>query len=142
MSELFELVTSPSAAAEHSAPRRTWYRVTHAVGTTAIAAAAAKPRALGWTTLADLPATLAAELRATPTGIRVGPVRSAIGWHFATVTATEVRADPRPGRSGSDPARLAAFNRWLDERRRALVTHAEGFEHPGDPSQPDNTHRH
>ncbi|GAA2047097.1 hypothetical protein GCM10009839_59950 [Catenulispora yoronensis] len=28
------------------------------------------------------------------------------------------------------------------EIRRALVAHAPGFEHPGDPSQPDNTHRH
>lgn len=142
VSELFELVTTPTAVSGPPPPRRTWYRVTHAIGPTPHAAATAKPRSLGWTTLADLPTTLAAELRAMPTGIRVGPIRSGIGWHFATVTATEVRADPKPGRSDLDPPRLTAFNRWLDERRRELVTHAPGFEHPGDPSQPDNTHRH
>lgn len=142
VSVLFEHVTTPTIVSEPPPPRRTWYRVTHAVGPTPHAAGSAKPRSLGWTTLADLPVTLAAELRAMPTGIRVGPIRSGIGWHFATVTATEVRADPQPGRSDLDPPRLVAFNRWLDERRRALVTHAPGFEHPGDPSQPDNTHRH
>ncbi len=31
---------------------------------------------------------------------------------------------------------------WLDERRAALVRLAPGYEHPGDPRQPDNTHRH
>ena len=30
----------------------------------------------------------------------------------------------------------------LDERRAALVVLAPGYEHPGDPRQPDNTHRH
>jgi [acyl-carrier-protein] S-malonyltransferase len=71
-------------------------------------------------------------------------VRSSLGWHFATVTATEVRAAPQTARltRSADPSRLTAFTRWLDERRQALVVHAPGFEHPGDPSQPDNTHRH
>ena len=39
----------------------------------------------------------------------------------------------------SSPDRVVS---WLDERRRRLLTLAEGFEHPGDPAQPDNTHRH
>ncbi len=38
--------------------------------------------------------------------------------------------------------RLREFARWLDRRRSESLRHAPGFEHPGDPSQPDNTHRH
>ncbi len=39
-------------------------------------------------------------------------------------------------------ARRRAFRIWLDERRAALVRLGPGYEHPGDPRQPDNTHRH
>ena len=39
-------------------------------------------------------------------------------------------------------ARRRAFRVWLDARRAALVRLAPGYEHPGDPRQPDNTHRH
>ena len=39
-------------------------------------------------------------------------------------------------------ARRRAFRVWLDQRRTALVRLAPGYEHPGDPRQPDNTHRH
>lgn len=39
-------------------------------------------------------------------------------------------------------ARRQAFRRWLDARRAALVQLAPGYEHPGDPRQPDNTHTH
>ena len=39
-------------------------------------------------------------------------------------------------------ARLRVFRHWLDSRCAALVQLAPGFEHPGDPRQPDNTHRH
>jgi [acyl-carrier-protein] S-malonyltransferase len=39
-------------------------------------------------------------------------------------------------------ARRQAFRRWLDARRAALVHLAPGYEHPGDPRQPDNTHTH
>jgi [acyl-carrier-protein] S-malonyltransferase len=39
-------------------------------------------------------------------------------------------------------ARRRAFRLWLDSRRAALVRLAPGYEHPGDPRQPDNTHRH
>jgi [acyl-carrier-protein] S-malonyltransferase len=35
-----------------------------------------------------------------------------------------------------------AFRVWLDARCAALVSLAPGYEHPGDPRQPDNTHRH
>jgi [acyl-carrier-protein] S-malonyltransferase len=39
-------------------------------------------------------------------------------------------------------ARRRAFRLWLDQRRAELVRLAPGYEHPGDPRQPDNTHRH
>ncbi|AKS35793.1 hypothetical protein [Mycolicibacterium goodii] len=39
-------------------------------------------------------------------------------------------------------ARRREFRRWLDERCANLVDLAPGYEHPGDPRQPDNTHRH
>jgi [acyl-carrier-protein] S-malonyltransferase len=39
-------------------------------------------------------------------------------------------------------ARRRAFRLWLDARHAALVELAPGYEHPGDPRQPDNTHRH
>jgi [acyl-carrier-protein] S-malonyltransferase len=39
-------------------------------------------------------------------------------------------------------ARRRAFRCWLDERSAALVKLAPGYEHPGDPRQPDNTHKH
>jgi len=39
-------------------------------------------------------------------------------------------------------ARRRAFRVWLDARRAELVRLGPGYEHPGDPRQPDNTHRH
>jgi [acyl-carrier-protein] S-malonyltransferase len=39
-------------------------------------------------------------------------------------------------------ARRRAFSAWVDRRRAELLWLAPGNEHPGDPSQPDNTHRH
>lgn len=143
MSVLYDVVTEPSPDTPPHTSTRTWYRVTHAVAASPVEAAAAGETSLGWTTLDDLPAPLAAELRARPPGTRVGPVRTGLGWHFAAITATQVRAaEPAPRTDATDPARLTAFNRWLDQRRSALVANAPGFEHPGDPGQPDNTHRH
>ncbi|GAA2542420.1 DUF7158 domain-containing protein [Mycolicibacterium diernhoferi] len=39
-------------------------------------------------------------------------------------------------------ARRRAFRLWLDARCAELVQLAPGYEHPGDPRQSDNTHRH
>jgi [acyl-carrier-protein] S-malonyltransferase len=39
-------------------------------------------------------------------------------------------------------ARRRTFRHWLDARRAEFVSLAAGYEHPGDPRQPDNTHRH
>ena len=52
----------------------------------------------------------------------------------------EVRADIAAHLLAS--ARRREFRRWLDVRRAELVALAPGYEHPGDPGQPDNTHKH
>ncbi|WP_426505351.1 DUF7158 domain-containing protein [Dactylosporangium sp. McL0621] len=39
-------------------------------------------------------------------------------------------------------ARDRHFTRWLDERCAARVRLMPGFEHPGNPAQPDYTHHH
>lgn len=39
-------------------------------------------------------------------------------------------------------AQRRVFRQWLDARCAELVQLSPGYEHPGDPRQPDNTHRH
>ncbi len=48
-------------------------------------------------------------------------------------------ADPYDGDAA---ARNLVLLRWVDERVAAVVRLQPGFEHPGDVSQPDHTHRH
>ncbi|GAB1818301.1 DUF7158 domain-containing protein [Herbidospora sp. RD11066] len=76
----------------------------------------------------------------------------------ATVPPDEIRSyydrnrDRHPApfdqESGEIEARLVQarketlFARWLEARHREKVTLMPGFEHPGDPRQPDATHRH
>jgi [acyl-carrier-protein] S-malonyltransferase len=85
---------------------------------------------------------------AAAAGEVVGPVRDPLGTH--TVVVEEVRpARVRPLAEVRDEitahlvagARRRAFTAWLD-RHAADVRLEPGFEHPGDPGQPDNTHRH
>lgn len=78
---------------------------------------------------------------------------------FVSVTdAVEVSGDAVAAYAARNPSRFAdtagvaehlraaarrrAFRLWLDARCAALVELAPGYEHPGDPRQPDNTHRH
>ncbi|WP_223198647.1 peptidylprolyl isomerase [Solihabitans fulvus] len=85
---------------------------------------------------------------AEPGGV-VGPVRDALGWHALRVLASD-DGGPAPlsavrgeiDRRLTGAARLREFAAWLDRRRDEDVRLAPGWEHPGDPSQPDNTHRH
>jgi [acyl-carrier-protein] S-malonyltransferase len=51
-------------------------------------------------------------------------------------------ARPMIARHLGAAARRRAFRVWLDQRRADLVHLEPGYEHPGDPRQPDNTHRH
>jgi [acyl-carrier-protein] S-malonyltransferase len=65
------------------------------------------------------------------------------GWRTTTSTAPsldEVRSTITDHLRAA--ARRRAFRVWLDARRAALVELAPGYEHPGDPRQPDNTHKH
>jgi [acyl-carrier-protein] S-malonyltransferase len=88
--------------------------------------------------------------------VLVDPLARAL---FVSVTAevdvTEVEVgeygERNPRRFGSTveiadhlrgAARRRAFRVWLDARCAELVELASGYEHPGDPRQPDNTHRH
>jgi [acyl-carrier-protein] S-malonyltransferase len=90
-------------------------------------------------TVDSLPAALADPLRAASTAVTV----SVGGW-----TATRVE-QPAPAGAPPDPApdlvaaaRRAAFVRWLDHARAHRLRLVPGLEHPGDPRQPDNRHRH
>ncbi|MFD5082447.1 hypothetical protein ACFWOG_07385 [Kitasatospora sp. NPDC058406] len=104
---------------------------------------------------ATLPLALAEALRtaAPDTWVTAG------GWTAARRTTppdppTDRPARPdQPGRPDRpdrpDPAatvlaavRRAAFVRWLDHARATRLTLVPGLEHPGDPAQPDNHHRH
>ncbi|MGE0218631.1 DUF7158 domain-containing protein [Mycolicibacterium sp.] len=64
------------------------------------------------------------------------------GWH-APAGAVDF-AEVRPLIAGHllAAARRREFRRWLDARCAETVVLAPGYEHPGDPGQPDNTHRH
>jgi [acyl-carrier-protein] S-malonyltransferase len=82
-------------------------------------------------------------------GEAVGPVRDPLGTH--TLVVEEVRParvrpldEARPAIVGwlVAAARRRAFTAWLDGEMASRVRLAPGYEHPGDPGQPDNTHRH
>ncbi|WP_049566647.1 DUF7158 domain-containing protein [Nonomuraea sp. SBT364] len=108
----------------------------------AVRARADELEPLGEVTLESLPSALAAALRSNPYGTLTGPVRDALGWHVAVASA---QLDQPPERTPEAPvgaARRLAFARWLDEQRAAQVELVPGLEHPGDPRQPDNHHKH
>ena len=104
--------------------------------------------------LPDLTARL--EIGSVAAAVLAQPLARAV---YKSVTA-EVEIDPEaiadyhrrnPGRFASDAvlathlrgaARRRAFRLWLQQRSAALVWLAPGYEHPGDPRQPDNTHKH
>ncbi len=71
------------------------------------------------------------------------PSRTESGWCAATLEAPPPEtARPLIVAHLRGAARRRAFRLWLDSRCAALVRLAPGYEHPGDPRQPDNTHRH
>jgi len=66
------------------------------------------------------------------------------GWRTTAGAAAPALNEVRPMIAAHlrAAARRRAFRVWLDARRAAVVVLAPGYEHPGDPRQPDNTHRH
>jgi [acyl-carrier-protein] S-malonyltransferase len=65
------------------------------------------------------------------------------GWRTPALTAPPLaQVRPMIAEHLRAAARRRAFRVWLDKRRAELVRLAPGYEHPGDPRQPDNTHRH
>ncbi|MEU7094047.1 DUF7158 domain-containing protein [Kitasatospora aureofaciens] len=85
-----------------------------------------------------LPTALAEALRTAPPGewVTVGP------WTALLLATLAIPQDPDPAPALRDAARRVAFVRWLDRERAQRLTLVEGLEHPGDPAQPDNHHRH
>jgi [acyl-carrier-protein] S-malonyltransferase len=87
-----------------------------------------------------LPLRLAQALRAAGTGRAVG-----VDGRTATLVADDVAPGENPDRTAAeltDAARRLAFVRWLEHARSARLRLVPGLEHPGDPRQPDNHHRH
>jgi [acyl-carrier-protein] S-malonyltransferase len=86
----------------------------------------------------SLPTALADPLRAAAPGrnqMKVG------GWAATRVRpAGDEDHDPVPGLV--EAARRVTFVRWLDHARAHRIRLVAGLEHPGDPGQPDNHHRH
>jgi [acyl-carrier-protein] S-malonyltransferase len=71
------------------------------------------------------------------------PVRDRHGWRAPGATAPPLaQVRPMIVETLRAAACRRAFRAWLDVRRAVLVQLAPGYEHPGDPRQPDNTHRH
>ncbi|MFB7380650.1 hypothetical protein ACFC0A_24895, partial [Kitasatospora purpeofusca] len=88
-----------------------------------------------------LPLALADALGAAAPGEWV----TVAGWtaaRLAPVPAPAPGPAPDPLAAVRAAARRTAFVRWLDHARAARLTLVPGLEHPGDPAQPDNHHRH
>ncbi|KAA1249015.1 malonyl CoA-ACP transacylase [Mycobacterium simiae] len=71
------------------------------------------------------------------------PRTGAYGWLVPAVVAPPLaQVQPAISKHLREALQRRMFRVWLDARRAALVHLAPGYEHPGDPRQPDNTHRH
>lgn len=70
------------------------------------------------------------------------PVVGEQGWRGRPVAPVLADVRVRIAEHLLAAARRRAFRLWLDARCAELVQLAPGYEHPGDPRQPDNTHRH
>jgi [acyl-carrier-protein] S-malonyltransferase len=114
---------------------------------------------IGSVAAAALADPLARALFARLTGDVEVPDGDVAGYHERNPLRFAVRSQTHGWRAAAEPpalddvrqaiaahlrgaARRRAFRVWLDARRAALVQLSSGYEHPGDPGQPDNTHRH
>ena len=64
------------------------------------------------------------------------------GWHGAPVRADLDDVRPVIAAHLLAAAQRREYRRWLDAQCAEAAVLAPGYEHPGDPRQPDNTHRH
>lgn len=103
---------------------------------------------LGPVSALDLPAALAGALQAASPGDTV-TASDRLGRHEAHVLEVLPAQVPCFERDEPDlrtrlaaAARRRAFAHWLDAARAHRVRLVPGLEHPGDPRQPDNHHRH
>lgn len=93
------------------------------------------------------PGTLPADLAGALGSAVPGQTVTAGPWTATLLARREPAPDPGPGSPGPegallDAARRLAFVRWLDHARAHRLRLVPGLEHPGDPAQPDNHHRH
>lgn len=147
-------VAVPDQAVHHDPPQPSGYRyrLRHGLYDDEAAArqAAVSPSFLapmGEVRLDELPRALADALSGALRGDLVGPVATGLGWHVALVDdvlpPADLAPDPASARAELHAAEARrAFAEWLDQRRAELLDLVPGLEHPGDPRQPDNHHRH
>lgn len=126
---------------------RVEYAIRHALTTEPSAAADLTLQPMGWVTAAELPPAVADLLPAPgqpfDPDARLGPAGSSLGWHVIAVDQVrEVALADDNAESNEQSDRRRAFLRWLVGAMAARVVAAPGFEHPGDPRQPDNHHQH
>jgi [acyl-carrier-protein] S-malonyltransferase len=106
------------------------------------------PQRLGPVSSVELPAALAEAVEGTSVGSHLD-VLDHLGQHEVIVEEVRPAHDPDYARDAPAlhdrmlaTARRATFVRWLDLARATRVTMVRGLEHPGDPGQPDNHHKH
>ncbi|GAA1283750.1 malonyl CoA-ACP transacylase [Planotetraspora silvatica] len=116
---------------------------------TAYAAATARPPAESEWRLSTAdgdfdaaPGTLPERLASALAGAAPGQTVTVDGLTVTLLGTREPRDPPEPGPRLLDAARRLAFVRWLDHARAHRLRLVPGLEHPGDPAQPDNHHRH
>lgn len=101
---------------------------------------------MGVATYSELPRVLAENL-GTTVGTVIGPLRSPMGWHVASVDEVIPPGVPEVSVPSVRErlltcARRHRFIQWVGLEFAERVTTVPGFEHPADPRQPDNHHRH
>ncbi|MEU4326403.1 DUF7158 domain-containing protein [Nonomuraea dietziae] len=98
--------------------------------------------ALGWHVALAEPAPPAPE----PTALGPAAPQSAAPQSAAPRSSAPQSSAPEPTAPASAAlvaaARRRAFVQWLDVQRATRVRLVHGLEHPGDPRQPDNHHKH
>ncbi|RJO68344.1 hypothetical protein D5S18_33555 [Nocardia panacis] len=129
----------PEPAATGAAESSRWWQLSYSTGVGQPPSAPIPLTSMGWTTLDDLPPVLAAATRNAMPGRTTGPHIDENRWYYLRLDQMADRPLPQHRDQGD---RLREFARELDRLRRRSLVMAPGFEHPGDPAQPDNTHRH